>query len=91
MNRQAQDTARLQRKIDAYRQLSHDTVAQLYSISTALLQPEEPQLQSVARQLKQFGYDLDRLQFLSQNESATVVQARTDFEAFIRLCQLNDL
>ena len=85
MNRRAQETAQLQRKIAAYRQLSHDSITQLYGVSTALLQPEERRLDATLRQLKQFGYDLDRLQFLAQDEIAVMGRVRIDFEEFIKI------
>ncbi len=83
MNRRAQETAQLQRKIAAYRQLNHDIVAQLYGVSTALMQPEAHRLDATLRQLKQFGYDLERLQFLSQDELVTMESIRAGFEEFI--------
>ncbi len=85
MNRRAQETAQLQRKIAAYRQLSHDSITQLYGVATALLQPEEQRLDATLRQLKQFGYDLDRLQFLAQDEIAVMGRVRIDFEEFIKI------
>src|SRR6516165_7191413 len=65
VNRRTEDVVKLQRKIAAYRQIQQDTTAQLYSVSTALLVPEERALESTLRQLNQFGYDLDRLQFVA--------------------------
>ena len=85
MNKRAQETAQLQRKIAAYRQLSHDSITQLYGVATALLQPEERRLDATLRQLKQFGYDLDRLQFLSQDEIEVMGRVRSDFEEFIKI------
>lgn len=85
MNQRAEQMVQLQRKIAAYRQLSHDTVAQLYGVTTALVQPQERKLDATLRQLKQFGYDLDRLQFLAQDEIEVMGRVRTDFEAFIKL------
>ena len=85
MNRRAQETAQLQRKIAAYGQLSHDSITQLYGVATALLQPEERRLDATLRQLKQFGYDLDRLQFLAQGEIDVMGRVRADFEAFIKV------
>ena len=85
MNRRAQETAQLQRKIAAYRQLSHDSITQLYGVATALLQPEEQRLDATLRQLKQFGYDLDRLQFLAQDEIKVMERVRADFEEFIKV------
>ena len=46
----------------------HDTTGQLYSVSSALLIPEERTLDATLRQLNQFGYDLDRLQFVARDE-----------------------
>ena len=50
-----------------------------------MLQPEERRLDATLRQLKQFGYDLDRLQFLAQDEIEVMERVRTDFEAFIKI------
>src|SRR5713226_5408650 len=68
VNRRAEDLVKLQRKIAAYRQLQHDTTAQLYSVSSALLVPNEATLEATLRQLNQFGYDLDRLHFVAKDE-----------------------
>src|SRR5262249_22655621 len=55
VNRRTEDLVKLQRKIAAYRQIQQDTTAQLYTVSTALLVPEERALDSTLRQLNQFG------------------------------------
>jgi signal transduction histidine kinase len=83
VNRHAEDLVKLQRKIAAYRQLQHDTTAQLYSVSSALLVPDERTLDATLRQLNQFGYDLDRLQFVAQDEVEILGRVRKDYEAFI--------
>ena len=85
VNRRAEDMVQLQRKIAAYRQLNHDTVAQLYSVVSSLLKPEERTLQATLRQLNQFGYDLDRLQFVAQDEKEIFARLRQDYEQFIRV------
>ena len=85
VNRRAEDMVQLQRKIAAYRQLNHDTVAQLYSVASSLLKPEERTLQATLRQLNQFGYDLDRLQFVAQDEKEIFARLRQDYEEFIRI------
>jgi signal transduction histidine kinase len=85
MQHRAEEMVQLQRKIAAYRQLSHNTIAQLYSVSFAILQPDVRRLEATLRQLKQFGYDLDRLQFLAQDEIEVAGRVRNDFEAFIKL------
>ena len=85
VNRRADDLVKLQRKIAAYRQLQHDTTSQLYSVSSALVVPEERTLDATLRQLNQFGYDLDRLQFVAKDEVELLGQVREDYEKFIRV------
>ncbi|MGH7342168.1 MAG: hypothetical protein ACREKH_16885, partial [Candidatus Rokuibacteriota bacterium] len=83
VNQRAQDLVKLQRKIAAYRQLQHDTTSQLYSVASALTVPEERTLEATLRQLNQFGYDLDRLQFIAKDEVELLVRVREDYEKFI--------
>ena len=83
VNRQAEELVKLQRKIAAYRQLQHDTTSQLYSVASALNVPEERTLEATLRQLNQFGYDLDRLQFIAKDEVELLGQVREDYEKFI--------
>ncbi len=83
VNRRAEDLVKLQRKIAAYRQLQHDTTGQLYSVSSALLVSDERTLEATLRQLNQFGYDLDRLQFVAQDEVELLGRVREDYEQFI--------
>ena len=83
VNQRAEDLVKLQRKIAAYRQIQHDTTAQLYSVASALLVPDERTLDATLRQLNQFGYDLDRLQFVAQDEVEILSRVRADYEAFI--------
>ncbi len=85
VNRRAEDLVQLQRKIAAYRQLQHDTTAQLYSVSTALLAPDERTLENTLRQLNQFGYDLDRLQFIAKDEVELLGQVHEEYNRFIRV------
>ena len=85
MNRRAEDLVKLQRKIAAYRQLQHDTTGQLYSVAAALLVPEDRSLDAILRQLNQFGYDLDRLQFVARDEVELLGRVRADYDEFIRV------
>jgi signal transduction histidine kinase len=85
VNRRAEDIVKLQRKIAAYRQLQHDTTAQLYTVASALLVPDERTLDATLRQLNQFGYDLDRLQFVAKDEVELLGQVREDYEQFIKV------
>src|SRR5215470_19545637 len=68
-NQQTEELIKLQRKIAAYRQVQHDTTSQLYGVSTALLSPDDRMLDAALRQLNQFGYDLDRLEFVAKDEA----------------------
>jgi len=85
VNRRAEDLVKLQRKIAAYRQLQHDTTGQLYSVSSALLVPNERTLEATLRQLNQFGYDLDRLQFVAKDEVELLGRVRDDYDEFIKV------
>src|SRR5437899_8247543 len=85
VNRRAEDLVKLQRKIAAYRQLQHDTTAQLYSVSSALLVPNARTSEATLRQLNQFGYDLDRLQFVARDEVELLGRVREDYDQFIRV------
>ncbi|MDP2604129.1 MAG: ATP-binding protein [Deltaproteobacteria bacterium] len=84
-NRRAKDLVELQRKIAAYRQLQHDTTAQLYSVASALLAPDERTLDATLRQLNQFGYDVDRLHFVAEDEVELLGQVRKDYDQFIQV------
>src|SRR5215212_10358689 len=81
-NSRAEELVLLQRKIAAYRQLQSDTTDQLYSVSSALLVPDEPTLDATLRQLSQFGYDFDRLQYVARDETELLAQIQRDFDAF---------
>ncbi len=85
VNRRTEELGKLQRKIAAYRQLQHDTTAQLYSVASALLVPDERTLEATLRQLNQFGYDLDRLQFVAKDEVELLGRVREDYDRFIQV------
>jgi len=68
VNQRTEELIRSERKIAAYRQVQHDTTSQLYSVTSALLVSDERTLDSALRQLNQFGYDLERLQFVAKDE-----------------------
>jgi methyl-accepting chemotaxis protein len=84
-HRRAEELVGLQRKIAAYRQLQHDTTAQLYSVASALLARDEHALDATLRQLNQFGYDVDRLQFVAKDEVELLAQVRKDYDQFIEV------
>jgi CHASE3 domain sensor protein len=73
---------KLQRKIAAYRQVQHDTTNQLYNISTGLLLSDDRMLDSALRQLGQFGYDLDRMEFVAKDEAELLGRVRQEYDRF---------
>jgi signal transduction histidine kinase len=85
VNRRTEELIQLQRKIEAYRQVQHDTTSQLYSVATALLLADEQTLSSTLRQLNQFGYDVDRLKFVAKDEVGLIEQFQRDYNRFIDL------
>ena len=85
VNQQTQELIKLQRKIAAYRQVQHDTTKQLYNISTALVLTDDRMLDAALRQLSQFGYDLDRLEFVAKDEAALLSQVRQEYDQFVKV------
>jgi class 3 adenylate cyclase/CHASE3 domain sensor protein len=85
MNERNDELIALQRKIAAYRNVQHDTTRQLYSVTSALLADEERRFDGVLRQLSQFGYILDRLQFVERDEAELMVEIRADYDRFIEI------
>src|SRR5262252_5554572 len=85
VNQRTGELINLQRKIEAYRQVQHDTTGQLYSVSSALLASDEMTLSSTLRQLNQFGYDVDRLQFVAKDEVELLSRFRQDYDRFVEI------
>jgi len=85
VNARTEELIKLQRKIEAYRQVQHDTTSQLYSVSSALLASDEATLSSTLRQLNQFGYDVDRLQFVAKDEVELLGQFRQEYDRFVEI------
>jgi signal transduction histidine kinase len=81
----AHDLSSLQHKIDAYRQIQHDTLRQLYGVSSALAVPDNSTLSSALRQVNQFGYDLDRIAFVAKDEVALLSRVREDYQHLIAI------
>ncbi len=85
MNRRSEDLSQLRKKVAAFRQLQHDTTVQLYIVTSALLSPTERMLESALRQLNEYRYDLDRLQFVTKDEAELFKKINAEHE---RLNQL---
>jgi signal transduction histidine kinase/DNA-binding response OmpR family regulator len=83
INQRTEELIQSERKIAAYRQVQHDTISQLYSVSSALLVLDDRTIDSALRQLNQFGYDLERLQFVAKDEVKLLGKVRHDYDAFI--------
>ena len=82
-NQRTQDLIRLQRKIAAYRQVQQDTTSQLYGVSSALLLSDDRALSAALRQLNQFGYDLERVQFVAKDEAELLGRVRQTYDRFV--------
>ena len=88
VNHRAEELVTLHRKIAAYRQLQHDTTGQLYSVASALAWPrriDSGHSRRSLRQLNQFGYDLDRLQFVAKDEVELLSRVQEDYDRFIQV------
>ena len=85
MRARTEELIELQRKIAAYRQVQHDTTRQLYGVATALLSEDQRELDGILRQLSQFGYDLDRLQHVAEDEVDLLAEVRADYDRFIAI------
>jgi class 3 adenylate cyclase/CHASE3 domain sensor protein len=83
VNNRTTELIKLERKIAAYRQVQLDTTSQLYHVSAALLAADEQTLGSTLRQLNQFGYDLERLQFVAGGEIDLFARVRQQYESFV--------
>jgi signal transduction histidine kinase len=83
VNQRTEELIGLQRKIEAYQQVQHDTTSQLYSVSSALLSADDATLSSVLRQLNQFGYDADRLQFVAKDEVDLLAEFQQQYDQFV--------
>jgi signal transduction histidine kinase len=85
MSQQVEELIGLQRKIAAFRQVQHSTTSQLYGVATALLAPDDRVLDGLLRQLSQFGYELDRLEHVAEDEVVLFSQVGEDYERFIAI------
>src|SRR6266478_1235970 len=85
VHERAEELVKLQRKIEAYRQVQHDTTTQLYGVASALISADERTLSSTLRQLNQFGYDVDRLQFVAKDEVELLDRFRDEYERFTNI------
>jgi signal transduction histidine kinase len=82
VNGRTDEIIRLQRKIEAYRQVQHDITSQLYSVASVLLSSDELTLSSTLRRLNQFGYNVDRLQFVAKDEVELLDRFQQDYTRF---------
>jgi hypothetical protein len=82
-DQRANQVVALQHKIEAYRQVQHDTLRQLYGVSAAFALPNETTLTAALRQINQFGYDLDRVSFVAKDEVTLLDRVREEYARFI--------
>ena len=82
VNQRTEELIRLQRKIEAYRQVQHDITSQLYSVASVLLSSDDLTLSSTLRQLDQFRYNVERLQFVAKDEVELLGRFQQDYNRF---------
>src|SRR5262245_58306418 len=82
VNQRTDELIRLQRKIESYRQVQHDTTSQLYSVSSVLLSSDDVTLAGALRHLNQLGYNVDRLEFVAKDETDLLDRFRKDYDRF---------
>ena len=85
-NARAERLVELQRRTAAYSELRLETTTQLYALAKALTAPEPRVIDDAVRQLALTGYAIDRLQFVSTEETdldlvGRVATAHADFAA----------
>ena len=85
VNARTEELIKLQHKIEAYHQVQHDITSQLYGVTAALLSSDDKTLSSALRQLDQFGYDVDRLQFVAKDEVEVLAHLRENYDQFVEL------
>jgi signal transduction histidine kinase len=82
VNQRTDELITLQRKIEAYRQVQHDTTSRLYSATSVLLSSDDVTLSNTLRQLNQFGYDVDRLHFVARDEVELLTRFQQEYNRF---------
>src|SRR4029450_9117031 len=85
VHQRAEELVKLQRKIEAYRQVQHDTTTQLYSVASGRGSADGGALSSTVRRVNQFGYDVDRLQFVAKDEVELLGWFREDYDRFLEI------
>ncbi len=81
-NRRDEELLALQKKITAYRNLQQEAANQLKSVAFAFLDTDEQNLDTTLRQLNQFSYAEERIEFVSQNETEILEQIKNDHDQF---------
>lgn len=81
-NRRDQELLALQDKIAAYRNLEQETTGQLKSVALAFQSPDEQTLDTTLRQLNQFSYAEERIEFVAQDEKGLLARVKEDHNQF---------
>ena len=81
-NRRDEELLALQKKIDAYHEFQRETTSQLYSAALALQSPDEQTLDTTLRQINQFSYGFERIEFVAQDEAELLAQIKSEHDRF---------
>src|SRR5258706_8269592 len=84
-NRRDEELLALQKKITAYRNLQQETTNQLNSVALDFLATDEQNLDTTLRQLNQFSYAEERIEFVSQDEVELLDQIKKDHDQFRKI------
>lgn len=81
-NRRDQELLALHDKIIAYRQFQQETTNQLNSVALAFVGSDEQGLDTTLRQLNQFSYDFERIQYVAQDEEELIARVKAEHDRF---------
>jgi signal transduction histidine kinase len=82
-NERAEELGILEQKVAAYRQLQNSITLQLFHSASAFSASGAVALDDTSRQIRQSGYDFDRLKYVTRDEGAILNRIEADYSRFI--------
>lgn len=87
IDRRSEEISRLQRKVAMLRQFQHDMITRLYSVTAALLSPDERQIESELRDLHKFRLDIKGVPSVAQDEIEHIKRIVKEEEQLIEVIE----
>ena len=85
-DQRAENLVNLHQKTTAFRQLQHNTTAQLYALTSTFLRIDKLTLAATMRRLNQFAYDFDHVLFVTTGDERELLeQIQADYSELIRV------